>query len=732
MDSQAPTTAQGGPRARRVAWPVQSGVMPPLANGFSLRPETAPAVDRTLASRVPVVLTCGSQHAEGPRDPRGTCGKTQLAVFTTLSLWQARQLDLLAWVNAATRASVLSGYVDAARAVLGTGLTGAAESVSARFLSWLSQTSRPWLVVLDGLSDPEVLDGLWPEGSEGAVLITTQHPAASFSERRARVVAVPPLSTRESLNYLMGILSADTDQRLGAMALAEDLGGEPLALAQAAAVIGGSELTCLGYRDLYARKRAQFSTANGRDLPAAAVTWTLCLDQADRLSANAAPRLLLVLASLLGSHGIPGTVFSTPAVDKYLAGAVAGNRAAADQDRAGDALLVLERTGLLTLDPPGTGSTVWMSRALQSAVQAVLPAAIRDPAGRAAADALLEVWPDGEAQSWLAGALRSCAASLIQASGDLLWADGCHQLLWRAGQSLASAGLTGPAVAYWKDITAVSERVLGRDHPDTVMAAGHLADAYMAAGQAPEAAQWFEWILVLRVGASGQDHADTIAARRDLGHALVAAGRLPDAIAILDQAAAGYERVSGADHLDTIGAREDIAAALGAAARFADASSLYRRTLTERERIQGPRHPDTLATRQKLADNLLSAGQIREARKEYKRVLDGRERALGPGHPDTIAALLGLGSAYYAQGKMASALQFYEEAVTRYGRVLGVDHRDTLAASASLATVYYRVGRLTDAVTLLRDTADRCERVLPHGDPLVQTARESLENIAGG
>lgn len=731
MGSQAPPTAAGGSRAGPMAWPVQSGLVPPLANGFSLRPETAPDLDRALASGVPVVLTYSSQHGDGPRGPQRACGKTQLAVLAAHSLWQARQLDLLVWVNAANRASVLSGYVDAARAVLGAGLTGTAESVSARFLSWLSQTSRAWLVVLDELSGPEVLDGLWPEGSEGAVLVTTEHPAASFGERRAQVIAVPPFSTRESLNYLMGILTADTDQRLGAMPLAEDLGGEPLALAQAAAVIRGSGLTCLDYRDLLARKRAQFSNVNGRGFPASGVTWTLSLDQADRLAGDAAARLLLVLAALLGSHGIPGTVFFTPAVSKYLAGAGDGSRAAADQERAGDALLVLERTGLLTLDPPDTGSTAWMSRTLQSAVQAALPGGIRGPAARTAADALVQAWPGDEPQSWLSGALRSCAASLIRATGDLLWADGCHQLLWRAGQSLDSAVLTGPAATYWKDIATRSERVLGPDHPDTVMAAGHLADAYMAAGHAPEAAEWFEWILFVRAGALGQDHADTIATRRNLGHALVAAGRLADAIAILDQAAADYERSSGADDLDTIGAREDIAAALVAAARFADANSLYRRTLAERERIQGSGHADTLTTRQKLADTSLAAGQPREARKEYNRVLDGRRSTLGPDHPGTIAALRGMASAHYAQGRMASALQLYEQAVAGYQRVLGADHRDTLAARVELATVYYRVGRVTDAVTSLRDTAARCERVLPHGDPLTQTAHDSLRNIAG-
>jgi len=740
MNSQAPALASTGLRADRVAWPVRVGAMPPLADGFSFRPETAPAVERTLSSGVAVVLTCGPPPAEAAGYGRRSCGKTQLAVLAAQSLWQARQVDLLVWVDATNRASVLSGYVDAARAVMGTELLGTAESVAARFVSWLSQTSRPWLVVLDNLSSPEVLDGLWPEGPVGAVLVTTTSSAATFGGRRARVIPVTAFSTREALNYIMGRLVADTDQRFGAMDLVGELGGEPLALAQAAAVIVGSGLTCLDYRDLFARRRAQILKMNGRGsaLPAAAVTWMLSLEQADRLAADGAARLLLVLAALLGSHGIPGAVFATPAVYGYLTGSPAGGPAnpnhswgQAERQHAWDALLVLERTGLLTLDQPGTGSTVWISPAVQDAVQAALPDGIRDQAAKAAADALLEVWPDEESQAWLAGALRSCATSLIRATGDLLWVGGCHPLLLRAGQSLVSARLAGPAAAYWMDTTSASERVLGPDHPDTVMAASQLADAYMTAGQASEAIRWYEWVLGLRIRTVGQDHADTIATRRNLGHALVAAGQFRDAAVALEQVSSDYERAFGADHLDTIGAREDLAAAHSAAAQYSDAASLYRRTLDHRDRIQGTGHPDTLATRQKLADTLLAAGRLRDARKEYKRVLADRESALGPDHMETIAALYGLGNAYYTQGKMASAVQLYEQAAMRYGRVLGIDHRDTLAAQVSLATVYYRVGRLTDAETLLRDTLARCERVLPRGDPLIEAAREALRNIAG-
>jgi tetratricopeptide (TPR) repeat protein len=740
MNSQAPTVAPTGPQADRLAWPVRVGAMPPLADGFSFRPETAPAVERTLASGVAVVLACGAPPTEAARGGRGSCGKTQLAVLAAQSLWQTRQVDLLVWVDASSRASVLSGYVDAARAVMGTELLGTAESVAARFVSWLSQTSRPWLVILDDLPGPELLDGLWPEGPAGAALVTTTSSAAAFGGRPARVVPVAAFSTREALNYVMGRLVADTDQRLGAMALVEELGGEPLALAQAATVIVGSGLTCLDYRDLFARKRAQISNMNGHGgaLSAAAVTWTLSLEQADRLAADGAARLLLVLVALLGSHGIPGTIFATPAVYGYLAGSPAGGPAdpdnrwgPADRQRTWDALLVLERTGLLALDSPGPGSTVWMTGAVQNAIQAALPDGIRDRAAKAAADALLEVWPYEEPQGWLAGALRSCATSLIRATGDLLWVGGCHPLLLRAGQSMVSARLAGPAVGYWMDITAASERVLGPDHPDSVMAAEQLADACMTAGQAPEAIRWYEWVLVLRNRTLGQDHADTIATRRNLGHALVAAGQLRDAATALEQVTSDYERVLGADHLDTIGAREDLAAAYSAATQYADAASMYRQTLAHRERIQGPGHPDTLATRQKLADTLLAAGRLRDARKEYKRVLADRESALGPNHMETIAALYGLGNAYYTQGKMASAVQLYEQAATRYVRVLGIDHRDTLAAQVSLATVYYRVGRLTDAETLLRDTVARCVRVLPRGDPLIEAAREDLRNISG-
>jgi tetratricopeptide (TPR) repeat protein len=591
---------------------------------------------------------------------------------------------------------VLSSYVAAAVASMGTDPAGDAESVAARFVSWLGETGRPWLVVLDDISDLADLDGLWPEGPTGRVLITTMNSAAFADQSPALVLPVGVFSPREALSYLMGRLTADPDQRLGAIDLVGDLGCEPLALTQASAVIASSTMSCRDYRGYFARRRDHLAAAAGGSLRAAGVTWTFCFEQADHLSPGGIARSLLPIAALLDGHGIPGAIFATAAAREYLAADGAGG--SVDREHARSALLLLERAGLLSIDLAGAPPAIRMSPAVQAAIRDVLPADTLERATRAAADALLEVWPEDDARAWLAGGLRSCAASLQKAAGDLLWADGCHPLLLRAGRSLGGARLTGPAVTYWRELGTVSDRILGPDHPDTVVAGEQLAEAYLTAGQAADAVPWFEWVLGDRVRALGPDSPGTLAARRRLGHAQVAASQPAEAVTVLEGAVSDYERVLGPHHLDTLGAQDELAAAYYAAGRFSDASQLYR------ERLQGSRHPEAMTTREKLADAYLAEGRMKDALSQYKRALADRERVLGRDHLDTISTRGSLGSAYHAAGRMGSALQLFEQTHTGYERVLGADHPDTLACGANLASAYYAVGRLTDATTLLRDT----------------------------
>jgi tetratricopeptide (TPR) repeat protein len=703
--------------------------------------------------------------------PGGT-GKTQLAAFAAESLWRAGQIELLVWVSATSRASVLASYAQAFTEMTGIQAGGDAETVAGRFLAWLAQTSQRWLVVLDDVADAGHLDGLWPEGPAGQIVVTTPHPAVPAGSGDPLVFPVGVFSSHEALTYLMGRLSADPDQRVGAVDLLEDLGREPLALVQASAAIMSSGITCRDYRDLFARRSEQIAGAAGIEPSARAVTWTLSVEQADQLSQGRLAQYCLALAVLLDGHGIPGSVFSTPAACEYIA----ANRVAGPPDpkHSRGALLSLERVGLLSVDPASTERTVRIPSVVQAAVRSAAPDPMRDQAARAAAKALLEAWPADEEPPLLADALRSCVESLHHTAPDSLWADGCHAVLFQAGRSLDAARLGGPAVAHWQALASVSERVLGPRHPDTVTAAERLASASVAAGFGTKAVVLYQRTADARARALGPDHPSTIAARADLGNALLAAGRAVDAIGTLEMVLTASERALAPNDLDTLAVQDGLTAAYQAAGRYPEAIRLARRTLAERERQQGADHPDTLATRGNLASACLAAGRLKDAIAFGQRTLAGRERVLGPDdldtitslstlatayhsarrlkdalplferavrdrervqgadHPDTLGARGNLASAYHSAGRLASALELYERSRADCQRVLGADHPDTLAARANLAHAYYAMGRQPEAAALLRNILADCERVLAPGDPLTVAVRESLDAVAQG
>lgn len=765
---EIPDATPVGSPPRRSAGPVRSGPVPYLANCFRTRTDTAQGLLGALSPGKAVVLTPPGGQADSPDGRRGGTGKTQLAAFAAESLWQSGDIDLLIWVIATSRDSILTGLVQAFTKTRGPDPGDDAQSVAARFIAWLAGTDRHWLVVLDDLADAADMEGLWPEGASGRVLITTSNPAAVGSESGAWQFPVGPFSSREALNYMMMRLSADPDQRIGVADLVEDLACMPLALAQASALIATSGQSCRTYCDQFARRKTQIARTTGVEPPAAAVTWTLSLEEADRLAPSGAAQPVLALAALLDCHGIPGAVLSHAVTSEY------GAPGAADPAFVRGALINLERTGLLTVDPNNAARTVQLNPVVQATVQGAMPPQMRDQMASPAASGLLQAWPERDTEPWLALALRSCTASLRQAAGDALWAGGGYPVLFRAGRSMASARLTGPAVGYWHELAVTSDRVLGPGDAHALTSRDQLADACVAAGRAPEAIFVYERILDARARTHGPEHPDTLGVQLSLCRALVAAGRAGDAIALFEKVVSVCDRAHGPDHPDTLNAQDGLAGAFEAMGRFKEATQLYERTLAVRERFQGRQHPDTLAARANLASAYSQAGRLKDAIpchkrtvadaerilgvdhpdtiaaranlasahyqarrlkdaiQLYERTLADRERVQGADHPDTIGARGNLASAYHSAGRIATALGLYERTRADCERILGADNPDTLASRANLAHAYHTLGRDTDAITLLRKTAADCERVLPPDDPLTRAVQESLQAAVDG
>jgi hypothetical protein len=712
--------AAGTGPAREQVPAARSGTVPALADGFIPRPESVPGLAAGLRPGATVALV-----PDGPAGRAGSCGKTQLAAWLAGSLRHSGKADVLAWVDASSRASVLAGYAEAAAAA-GTGPGSPAGQAAARLAGWLAGTTRPWLVILDDLRDAADLDGLWPAGPAGVLLITTRDPDTLAGQPQARVFRVGTFSAREAMNYLTERLADDPDQRLGAIDLTAALGRDPCALAHASALITTTTRNCRHYQHHYTHSRDRLADGEEPVTPAT-VTWLLSAERAGQLSPGGGAWPLLALAALLDGHPIPGPLLTTTAVTRYLADS--GDPAA---DAAREAARALQHAGLLTIDTAATPPLVRISRTVAALARAATPEPALDRAAQAAADALLEAWPEHEPQPWLAAGLRSCAAALQRTAADRLWtADGCHPLLLQAGHSLDTAGMAGPAARYRARLAAASDRILGPDHPAALTARSHLASALLAAGQAAEAAGCWQQVAAARTRISGPDHPDTLAALVSLGHAITAAGQPGTAVTVLEDAVAGYDRARGPGHPDTLTARSRLAAACQAAGQPADAIAHYKRVLASQEHTRGPRHPATMTARSRLAAACLADGQLRAAITGYKRTLTDRQRAQGAAHPATITARRDLAAAYQAAGKIAAALNLHEQACAGSEQALGTDHPDTLARRTDLARAYHAAGRLTDAATLLRDTLARCEHTRPPGDPLTRTVRQALTSIAG-
>lgn len=145
-----------------VLWPCVIGLPPHGADGY---------VRRALPVDLDAPDTDGGALTSWVLTGLGGTGKTQIAAEHAGRLLREGRLDLLLWINAATRDSVLSAYGRAGEALFGAS-SGNPERTAAEFMAWLlhrppapGESPRRWLVVLDDVSAPSDLRGLWPPSS---------------------------------------------------------------------------------------------------------------------------------------------------------------------------------------------------------------------------------------------------------------------------------------------------------------------------------------------------------------------------------------------------------------------------------------------------------------------------------------------------------------------------------------------------------------------------------------
>jgi Tetratricopeptide repeat len=613
----------------------------------------------------------------------GGAGKTSVAVeYAHRHLTEVG----LAWQFPAEDPELLLAEVARLAAQLGAREVVDARDPVASVHAVLAAHHQGWLLVFDNAPSQGEVQRFLPPAGRGRVLITSQSAVWPLGQ----AVEVPVLATQVAAAFVAN-QTGDPDSQAAA-ALAKELGGLPLALAQAAAYMQATGITVAGYLSLFRERRADLLARGETPGHPADVAATLGL-AVSRLETEApAAAGVLRLLACLAPEPVPLRLLLSGAkaadeLDPNVAAVVAP--LLGDPVAAGDAVTALRRYSLVT--PAGDG-LVLVHRLVQAITLDQTPANMADRWKQAAAALVEAAIPD---DPMLPGEWPVYAVLLPHARAVLdLTSDGMSQIAYYLGFS----GSYPAARDLWQLIADAhnEDDAYGPEHLDILVARHNLARWAGDAGDAAGARDQFAALLPIEKRILGPEHTMTINTRHTLAHYIGAAG---DAAGARDQYAVllpVIERVAGGPgHPSTHATRANLARWTGEAGDAAGARDQYAVLLPTVEQILGAEHPDTLAARAALARWTGNAGDAAGARDQLAALLPIIERVLGTEHPDTLTTRQNLARWTGQAGDAATARDQLADLLPIRERVLGAEHPDTLTTRQNLARCAAKVaGRI--------------------------------------
>jgi tetratricopeptide (TPR) repeat protein/transcriptional regulator with XRE-family HTH domain len=571
---------------------------------------------------------------------------------------------------------------------------------------WLRQHAG-WLLVLDNLEDPNLLDEVAPDGP-GSVLVTTR--ARAFGTAGERLTLVP-LSRAEGCRFLLRrarVVSSEEDvdhasvaDRATAEVLVTRLGGLPLALDQAGAYVEETGCGLELYLDRFSARQQVLLARRGRlavDHPnSVTATLELACGRVERMNPAAAE--MLRLCAFLHPDAIPLEVLT--AGDATALGPGLGH-AVADPFRLDETLADLATLSLVHRDP--RSETLTVHRLVQDVVRGTLSHDEQHLWAERAVGAVAAALPDSApyeydrvlrfvSQGMTAIELADRWQLQSRAAARLLDRMGAHHLL--AGESATAAPLLLRA---WR----LRREVLGGDHLDTAETLTHLARLAFARGHYARGETLARAALSIRRCHLGALHPLAGSALALLGDILIERGRYAEAEPLLEQALAIQCEDGGSRHPRVAETLNRLARIPFMQGRYEEAERLVRRALEINTDALGSGHVVTGVTLDWLGTVYRYWGRNQDAAIQFERALACLIPAVGNRHPSVLTVLNGLARAKLGLGDAGAAEPLARSVLDARERLLGPEHPGLAFSLQCLSEILLERGRPTDAMALAR------------------------------
>ncbi|KAI8680532.1 NACHT domain-containing protein [Fusarium keratoplasticum] len=579
----------------------------------------------------------------------GGIGKSQVAIHYAHEVRRASPDTWVFWVHASSRARFEEAYRNIADKLQLPGRDDPQRNVLQLVHAWLcDEENGPWMMVLDNADSVEVFFPSWgahgsrdqplasflPKTGCGSIIITSRNTDAA--ERLAGLDAtynVPTMEKSQALQLLQIRLGEDGAEDNVAMSdLVDVLNYMPLAITQAAAFINrrAPRMSISKYLDEFRRsdkKRANLLNRDAGDLRrdesasnSIVTTWQITFDQIRHERPSAAN--LLSFMSFFNSQGIPESVLRAYIQDQLEGG----------EDDFEEDLETLRGYSLVAVT--ADNESFEMHALVQFCTRLWLSSDKIQRWKRAFLRAVADQYPTGNYENWVkCQSLDPHIEGIIQEkpddSRDVLW---WAMLLTNIGRYRQMRGRYEEAEQMNRRALEGREKVLGREHPDTLTSIHNLG-----------------WVLRSQ-------------------------GKYEEAEQMNRRALEGCEKVLGREHPHTLTSVSNLASVLQDQGKYKEAEQMHRRALEAREKVLGREHPDTLTSIHNLGWVLRSQGKYEEAEQMNRRALEGHEKGkyeeaeqmnrralegcekvLGREHPHTLTSIYNLAYLLHRQACFSDA-----------------------------------------------------------------------------
>jgi tetratricopeptide (TPR) repeat protein len=275
-----------------------------------------------------------------------------------------------------------------------------------------------------------------------------------------------------------------------------------------------------------------------------------------------------------------------------------------------------------------------------------------------------------------------------------------------------SLGLLDAAYPLQKSAMETRRRVLGEEHPDTLLSINNMGTLLVRQSKLAEAEPYLREALEKRRRVSGEEHPETLTTINNMGILLQAQGKLAEAELYLREALEKRRRVLGEEHADTLLSINNVGYVLTAQDQLAKVEPYYREALEKRQRVLGEEHPDTLQSVNNMGWLLNMQGKPDMAEPYLREGLVKRRRVLGEEHPQTLTSISNMGWLLRVQGKLAEAEPYHREVLEKSRRVLGEEHSQTLTFIGEMGFLLEAQGKLAEAEPYYREAIEKHRRLL--------------------